>query len=347
MSRARLAERTSTLAALLVLACGGGGHAPGAAATPDPPPPEPYARPAYERLSDTGIYADLPGQRVARGFAPFEPAFALWSDGAVKSRYIGLPPGTTIDTSDLDHWIFPIGTRLVKEFRVDGTLVETRLIERYGEGREDYFMGAFVWLPSGDDAVLAVDAENDVLGSAHDVPSQKQCWSCHNGDAGRVLGFSALQLGTANTSASGLTVARLAATGKLSEPPDSLPPAPPGDETTAAALGYLHSNCGHCHNLHGTAWPDTQMVLRLDVGEVVAEETGIYTSLVGQKVQYFRDDAADYRVVPGHPEESAVIVRMTSRGNDKQMPPLGTEVVDDAGVARVSDWITALPAESP
>jgi hypothetical protein len=34
------------------------------------------------------------------------------------------------------------------------------------------------------------------------------------------------------------------------------------DPATTAALGYLHANCGHCHNQNGTSWPDTQMMLR-------------------------------------------------------------------------------------
>src|SRR5688572_32754644 len=38
--------------------------------------------------------------------------------------------------------------------------------------------------------------------------------------------------------------------GILSDPPIGDFPAP-GDETTSAALGYIHANCGHCHNEHG------------------------------------------------------------------------------------------------
>jgi hypothetical protein len=40
------------------------------------------------------------------------------------------------------------------------------------------------------------------------------------------------------------------------------------------------------------------------------------------------------------------MVRMSTRatGLGRQMPPLATEVVDDAGVAAVSAWIAALPS---
>ena len=42
---------------------------------------------------------------------------------------------------------------------------------------------------------------------------------------------------------------------------------PLGAAATAAALGYLHANCGHCHNQNGTSWRDTQMVLRSVVAD--------------------------------------------------------------------------------
>jgi hypothetical protein len=328
-------------------ACGGSGDAGNVKSTGAPQmPTPPYARPSYQFVSETGIYSDLAALTLDSSFEPFAPNFVLWADGAEKSRFISLPPGQKIDTSELDHWVFPVGTRVVKEFRLDGVLLETRLIERYGKGREDYWFGSFIWSEDGTDAEFAVDGAEDVLGTPHDVPAQKQCWSCHNGDVGRVLGFSALQLARAPKDKHDLTLDALEKAHRLSDPParggESI--AVPGDETTAAAFGYLHANCGHCHNENGTAWPDTQMVLRLDTGETVAEESKVYQSLVGQKLQYFRDGNVELRVAPGEPDASGIIVRMSQRGATLQMPPLGTEVTDPTGIDKVSAWISALPS---
>lgn len=306
---------------------------------------EPYPRPEYALLSETGLYADIRADELADGISAFEPSFPLWTDAAEKRRWISLPRGVRIDTSDLDHWQFPVGTRFWKEFSVGGVRVETRLIERYGDSPKDYFMGAFVWRDDGSDAELRSDGEKDALGTAHDVPSQKQCLSCHNGEPGRILGFSALQLGRDDDSG-GPTLEMLAAQNRLSAPPAEPIITPPGDTDTAAALGYLHGNCGHCHNLNGTAWPDTQMVLRLEVAEQEAEASELYRSVVAQPLQYFRDGEADLRVLPGDPEHSGILVRMRRRGPKEQMPPLGTELVDHAGVELVTRWVTALPAEA-
>jgi hypothetical protein len=69
-----------------------------------------------ERLMDTGLYeAGRPGV-VDAGNRPFSPQYPLWSDGAVKRRWVHLPPGTTIDAAPAGEWEFPVGTRFWKEF---------------------------------------------------------------------------------------------------------------------------------------------------------------------------------------------------------------------------------------
>jgi mono/diheme cytochrome c family protein len=328
---------------LLAAGAAGCGSAPSA-----PPPPGPYPRPGYVTLAETGLYDDPSTQAVTKEAAAFEPTYRLWSDGASKRRWVRLPPGTQIDTSDMDHWVLPIGTKLWKEFSLDGTRLETRLVERYGDGPEDYWMGAFVWDADQSAATLAVDGAQDINGTSHDAPSQEKCGACHRGDVGRVLGLSALQMSRPQNAGGdgGLTLAELVARGLLSTPPAAAEPpyAAPGDTTTAAALGYLHANCGHCHNVNGTAWPDTQMVLRLEIGEHDAATSAVYKSLVDRGLQYWRGGAITLRVAAGDPEASAVVARMSTRGTDDQMPPLGTEALDDDGLAAVRAWIAALPA---
>jgi hypothetical protein len=115
------------------------------------------------------------------------------------------------------------------------------------------------------------------------------------------------------------------------------------DAVATAALGYLHANCGHCHNENGTAWPDTQMVLRLRVADRGAVTSSIFASIVGKPIQYWRGGAITTRVVPGSPDTSGITARMQIRGTKDQMPPLASEAVDVDGVDVVRAWITALP----
>jgi hypothetical protein len=300
-----------------------------------------YPRPSYQTLAETGLYADFANRVVAADIRTFTPAHQLWSDAAEKQRWIRLPPGSQIDTAEMDHWQFPVGTKLWKQFGHHGQALETRLVERYGPGPEDYWMGSFVWSADGTTASFALDGQADVNGTQHDAPAAKVCGACHRGDKGRVLGLSALQ---SSHDGPGLTLDTLAAEGRLSHPP----PAgtryrPPGDPVTAAAFGYLHANCGHCHNKTGTAWPDTQATMRLYVADTVAAEAPIYKTLVGQKVQYWRHPTLTTRVVAGDPAASAVLGRMMARASKDQMPPLATELTDTTGLETITRWIQALP----
>jgi hypothetical protein len=314
---------------------------------PPPPAPEPYPRPAYVHLAETGLLADAATLRIAADAVAFEPTHWLWSDGANKRRWLRLPPGTRIDTTDMDHWVFPVGSKLWKEFSLDGAVLETRLIERYGDGPEDYWMGAFVWNADQTDAVLAPDGQTNINGTPHDAPREKDCGACHRGEPGRVLGFAALQLSRpTDATRVGPTLSDLTTQKLLTAPPvagSEAAFAVPGDADTVAALGYLHANCGHCHNRNGTAWPDTQMVMRLGTVERDVVSSDVYRSLVGQGLQYWRGGAITERVVAGDPGASAVVARMSTRGNDDQMPPLATEKLDPTGVAQVVSWISALP----
>jgi hypothetical protein len=334
--------RSALIALGLFAGCGSGGGAP-------PPPPGPYPRPSYTSLAETGLFDDPATREVTSEALLFEPTYRLWSDGADKRRWVRLPPGTRIDSGDMDHWVLPIGTKLWKEFSRGGTLLETRLVERYGDGADDYWMGSFVWNAAQTEATFAIDGAQDVNGTTHDAPPQELCGSCHRGDVGRVLGFSALQMSRpADGERVGPTLADLQARDLLSAPPAAGEPpyAVPGDVTTATALGYLHANCGHCHNENGTAWPDTQMVMRLATGEHDAATCGLVQSLVGRRLQYWQGGAITLRVAPGAPDESAVVARMSVRTPKVQMPPLATEVVDPEGLALLRAWITALPPGS-
>jgi hypothetical protein len=309
------------------------------------------------KLSTQGLYTDIASQTVSPDAVLYAPSYTLWADGAGKRRWIIVPPDTQIDTSDMDHWDFPVGTKLFKEFATeDGKLLETRLIEKNADG--SYFMGAFVWLEDGSDAILKLNGQQNVLGTTHDVPSKTRCEACHKGEAGRILGFSALQLSKDPSSATDVTLKSLAAAGLLTvNPPANTDYRFPGDATTKAALGYLHANCGHCHNPEGTAHLDTClqdprthvttdcMLLRLSIAEANAADplqSGMVQSLIGH-ITHSNNFEGDVRVTAGDHTMSAIWVRASLRGGLVQMPPgFATEQQDETGLAAIAAWIDAL-----
>ena len=70
----------------------------------------------------TGLYLNRDASQIADDVMPYTPGVTLWSDGAEKARYLYLPPSTTIDTTDMDGWSFPVGNgRIGDSASVTGT----------------------------------------------------------------------------------------------------------------------------------------------------------------------------------------------------------------------------------
>ncbi len=211
----------------------------------------------------------------------FAPQYPLWSDGSEKRRWISLPGGTSIDKSNPDAWQFPPGTRAWKEFSGGGRKIETRFIERMLDGSWRY--ATYAWDSTESKATLAPDQAIPRLG----IPSRADCLACHEGAPVPILGYSAVQLGT------------------------QLP----------AALGYLHGNCGHCHN---------------DSGPLANVEL-----VLAQRME------RDAKTSAGVRSRGELILRkMKSKNPLTRMPPLGVTVPDDEGIALVERWLSQ-PELSP
>ncbi len=286
-----------------------------------------------------GLYVAGSCETLADGVRPFEPRYVLWADDAGKGRWVYLPPGEVIDTTDPDDWIFPTGTRFYKEFGLDGQRLETRLLEKTGTepGLSSWNVTTYVWDDAQRTATETTTAVPDVLGTPHDVPSRSQCGTCHRGSVDTVLGFSAVQLAH---DGAGVTLAALVSEGSLSAPIDPLEAQVPGDDVTRAALGYLHANCGNCHR--GSTAPG-ELRLRVDVGVATPAETGAYAAF-GYAPSYAGGPATiTAQIAPGSPAQSLLLWRMEQRVETEQMPPIATEIVDAEGVAAVRAWIAAQP----
>jgi hypothetical protein len=306
-------------------------------------PPDPNS------IAAQAVYRDVTAGTVAAQALEFTPDYPLWSDGAEKRRWVSLPADRTIDTSDMDHWMFPVGTKFVKEFSLDGVRLETRVIERVantGRTKKDLKLSVYVWNEAQTDAQLTTDGVVDVLGTQHDVPKQKDCIACHVGEPSGTLGFSAIQLSESGT------LRWLERSGLLSEPPGRVYTIP-GSAIERSAIGALHGNCGHCHT-EGTPADVTR--LRVLVGEIDSPlgEWEIYRTTLNQAVTKWspRPDGFDVRIVPGDPDASALLYRMESRDSEssvgEQMPPLASELVDSEAVAAVRAWIGAMePTTEP
>jgi hypothetical protein len=301
-------------------------------------------------LSCTGLYADIATKQLAPNALAYTPSTPLWSDGAQKARWIELPSGTTIDISNPDEWTFPIGTKLFKEFRVNGQRVETRFFQKTTPTFWVY--ATYAWNSDDSDAIInfggPVPVGND--GGTWNIPTNDDCDECHRGRQDRILGFEQVSLGLPG--AQGLTLAQLAAQGLVTPPPTSVSLAF-GDDGTGLdplALGWIHVNCGvTCHNSNPTAAGyGAGMLLRLHAADLDGSppdpatwdilKTTLNVPCVSGTV------AGQPRIVPGDAADSVLYQLMDERGAI-QMPPIGSLIVDTPDVAVVRAWIQALGAQ--
>jgi mono/diheme cytochrome c family protein len=318
------------------------------AATMDHPAPLPL------HLRETGLYAEGSGTQIDPRNLAFSPQYPLWSDSARKRRWIYLPPGTAIDASNPDAWEFPPGTRLWKEFSLDRP-VETRFIERLADGTWRY--ASYVWSEDGTDATLAPSDGGAALASdggprgAYVIPSESDCRACHEGAAVPVLGFSALQLSpdrdplAPHTEArTGIDLRSLTSRGLIRNLPAALTSTTPRIAASSplerAALGYLHGNCGHCHNDNGAPAPvDLKLAQSVATADAGAER--VLRSMVNAASRFRGHGLSSGAplIAPGQPNASVLIARVRSRNPQTQMPPLGTRMLDSEALALLERWI--------
>ena len=305
-------------------------------------------------LRETGLYADWDAKTVGPAKLRFSPQYPLWTDGAIKTRWMELPAGTFIDASDPDAWQFPVGTRFWKEFTFSRR-AETRFIEHTAQGWQ---YAAYAWNEDESEALLAPERglPSDVVmrgGLRHDIPSRSDCRSCHEGSPSRILGFSALQLSADRDpnaphaepiSNDGITLRTLMARGLVRGLPAYLADGAPRIEakspTERAALGYLHGNCAHCHTLSGEL-ASLKFSLQYPLAAPPSAHPPGLATTFGQISKFVPPswDAPGDRMVAGEPDRSVLALRMASRNPVAAMPPLGSRVVDDEAVALIRRWI--------
>ncbi len=184
-------------------------------------------------LSLTGMYTDIAAakKKYLTNVYQFDVNSALWSDGAHKTRWVMLKPGTSIKYAEKsDYWGYPDSAVFIKQFAIDTVpgdtttrlLWETRfLINRkevpdtaFPTVKMDRWYGySYKWNRDGKDAklvpALGADDSVKIFPSGKNTagvmkkwrfPSREQCTFCHRVDYsdtlhGRsVLGFFTAQL---------------------------------------------------------------------------------------------------------------------------------------------------------
>jgi glucose/arabinose dehydrogenase len=164
-----------------------------------------------KKLSDSGLFASVKDHKMQPGMIPYSVNAPLWSDGAHKERWLGLPGADSkIDYTRTRGWGFPDKTVIVKSFALEleegkpktRRWVETRFLTKQGK---EWFGYSYLWNDDQTDAVL-VDAkgadkefiigtaDGDLRSQKWHFPSRSECMVCHSRAAEWVLGLTELQM---------------------------------------------------------------------------------------------------------------------------------------------------------
>ena len=301
-------------------------------------------------LSDTGLFSDTANLIVAPGVVEYDVNAPLWSDRALKRRWLALPAGGRITTSLTGAWSFPLGTVLIKHFELPvapglNTRVETRLLIRQLTGwigvtyRWNSLQTDAELLTSGYSETFSVVEDGQPFEQTWDYPSTTGCNSCHTAAAGRVLGVRTAQLNRSFDYPGGEDGQLHAwSCGGLLDVDFGTQPGLPAhaglDDTLASpqrrARSYLDSNCAMCHQPGGPA--PGGLNLRSDVllGQMNLIDVAPTEGDLGLP--------SPLRIKPGVSSESVLFARMQSQDAGLRMAR-GTRLAHAEALDVFRDWI--------
>ncbi|MEC8553553.1 MAG: PQQ-dependent sugar dehydrogenase [Planctomycetota bacterium] len=313
-------------------------------------------------LSETGLFSDLKNETAADGLIAYRVNSPLWSDGAIKRRWMALPSNKTIGYKSRGSYDFPDQSVLVKSFAFPENAteklndsaslrrVETRLMVKL-DG--EWFGYSYRWNEDQTDAELVEASGKDEtlewatgIGQQQNIrwryPSRSECMVCHSRAANFALGLSNEQLHVPGLLENNQSqVARLGEFGlfgadwnpeQLTKVRTLVPPHDERYEIADRARSYLHSNCSVCHVKEGGG--NSKLILSFFAQ--------------GDKMRLWGEDAL-HRVpqlqgsklaVAGKPDLSLLLSRVSHRGPG-QMPPLATNHLDEKGIRLLRQWIVS------
>ncbi|MEO5718067.1 MAG: hypothetical protein ABIR29_05790 [Chthoniobacterales bacterium] len=316
-------------------------------------PPYDGAFPFPVVLSATGAFSDVSNVVPTAGLIPYSVNSPLWSDGALKERWMAVPndgppydPDEQIDFVATGEYLFPNGTVFVKEFDLvvneqtqERKRLETRLLVRDENGA--VYGVTYKWRDDNSDADLlpgGLNEEIPVLTATGETvihtwsyPSRAECLFCHNPPASYVLGPKTHQLnGSFTYPSTGRTDNQLRTLNHLgmlnpsideAEIPNLLHSVVVTDETQPIQTrmrSWIDSNCSQCHRPGGYG---------------PGYDARFYTPLEDQNLI---NTYVQFRDIPG-----SLLYQRDDALDSTKMPPVAKNLVHEAAMTVLRQWIAS------
>ena len=316
------------------------------------------------QLSLTGVFSNTAAMIPTNGLVPYSVNTPLWSDGALKTRYLAIPnnggpltPDQQIGFDPNNPWTFPAGSVFVKTFELNTDTtnpnvrhrLETRLIVRDSNG--GVYGVTYKWRADNSDADLLSGSLTEAITITNAggtttqswyYPSPADCLTCHTAVGGYILGVKTRQLNLNQTyDATGVTDNQLRTLNRLGCFNPAFDEAAITSFQQLAALtnlaasleqrarSYIDANCSQCHQPGGTG---------------PTFDARYSTPLASQNLINGGLDSSGFAmIVPQDVWRSEIPPRLNTNAPAVRMPPLGRNLIDTNAVQVILDWINSLP----
>lgn len=312
-----------------------------------------------EKLSDYGFFKDKITDLIpVPGIVKYALNTPLFTDYAVKDRFIVLPKGTAVKYTATGVLDFPDSTIIIKNFAYTNTahqkiMIETRLLVKDPANGQWKVMN-YLWNAEQTDAVKRItgarlpitllDDDGNNISTVYQVPNTNDCKRCHtNNSTLAPIGPKARNLNIVLPGQNTNQLSQWASAGILSGLPDTNKidllsnwKDPKHFTLEQRARAYLDVNCAHCHTKGGDAY---NTGLFLEYGQTDKEHLGLMKAPVSAGGGA---GGLNYDIIPRDAAHSILAYRMNSTEPGTAMPELARTVIHKEGVKLIQDWINTM-----
>jgi uncharacterized repeat protein (TIGR03806 family) len=313
----------------------------------------------YANLSDYKFFeGEMKNQVPSIGVLPYKPLSELFTDYALKKRFVWMPKGVKASyTAEGEVFNFPTGAVLIKNFYYNNVqpgnvtrIIETRVMIKKESG---WIFAEYVWNDQQTEATLQMDGSfkpiswidtNGLTQSTnYRIPSGVECLICHKTVSNPVpIGTKPQSLnndypfsdGMKNQLTKWIEEGYLEANipSEIESVVDYKDVSKPLD---LRVRSYVDINCAHCHrsNSHCDYRPMrfafSESSNPQNMGICVPPDENINSVL-------------SYIVTPSNTERSVMHFRMNTTSEEIRMPIVGRTMIHQEGVDLIEQWINSL-----
>lgn len=327
----------------------------------------------YQKLSDYHFFEGaLKNQMPSLNVIPYEPASSLFSDYAIKKRFIWMPKDARGTFNGVNNVIeLPVGAALIKSFYYDNVqpnnttrIIETRIMIRKASG---WIFAEYVWNEEQTEAYLNMDGsstsvewkdENNIIKavSNYRIPSGEQCLICHkvDSDEGSGVVSAAIPIGIKPqnlnfsynyTTGNENQLSKWVQLNYLENAiPTNIESTVDYEDTSKSlelrARSYLDINCAHCHQ-QGSHCSYRPMRFAFSESGTVNGRTNLGVCVETEDMAGFPESLSKI-INPGNFNRSMLYYRLNTEEEGYKMPLLGRSIIHEEGINLIKDYINSL-----